>query len=141
MKRTCGLFYTNVSVSEPVRIDKWLWAARFYKTRSLATTAIEGGRVHVNGSRVKPSYKVKINDQLRVTRPAYKQDLVVLGISEKRGSATIAQTLYQETDESMAQRQMLSTQRKILNQNLPRSSKKPNKHERREIRKIIGKDD
>ena len=126
-------------MSELVRIDKWLWAARFYKTRSLATTAIEGGRVHVNGSRVKPSYKIKPNDQLRVTRPAYKQDIIVLAISDKRGPATTAQTLYQETDESLSRRQMLTAQRKILNQNLPGTGKKPNKHERKKIRKILGK--
>jgi ribosome-associated heat shock protein Hsp15 len=128
-------------VNELVRIDKWLWAARFYKTRSLAAAAVEGGHVHVNGSRVKPSYKIKIDDQLRVTRPAYKQDIIVIAMSDRRGSATIAQQLYQETRDSLEQREMLSAQRKILNQNLPRSAKKPNKHERRKIRKIIGKAD
>ena len=127
-------------MSELVRLDKWLWAARFYKTRSLATKAIEGGRVHVNGSRVKPSYKIKLNDQLRLTRPGHKQDIIVLAISDKRGPAAMAQILYRETDESLVQRQMLSAQRKILNQNLPTTSKKPNKHERRKIRKILGKD-
>ena len=95
----------------------------------------------MNGSRVKPSYKIKIDDQLRVTRPAYKQDIIVIAMSDRRGSATVAQQLYQETTESLEQREMLSAQRKILNQNLPRSVKKPNKHERRKIRKITGKAD
>ncbi|MEM7304746.1 MAG: S4 domain-containing protein, partial [Pseudomonadota bacterium] len=110
-------------------------------TRSLAATAVEGGHIHVNGSRVKPSYKVKIDDQLRVTRSAFKQEIIVRAISEKRGSASIAQKLYQETEDSLANREMLVTQRKILNQAMPRSAKKPNKHDRRKIRKIIGKTD
>ncbi|MEM8844939.1 MAG: S4 domain-containing protein [Pseudomonadota bacterium] len=122
-----------------VRIDKWLWAARFYKTRSLATSAVEGGRVHVNGVRVKPSYRLKINDEIRITRPAYKQDVIVIDLSEKRGPATEAQKLYQETEQSIVQREMNASQRKILNQSLPHSNKKPNKHERRKIRKMIGK--
>ena len=97
--------------------------------------------MHVNGSRVKPSHKLKVSDELRVTRPVFKQDVIVLAMSERRGSATEAQKLYQETEESIAQREMNAAQRKILNQSMPRATKKPNKHERRKIRKVIGKSD
>ena len=126
-------------MSELVRIDKWLWAARFYKTRSLATSAVEGGHVHVNGSRVKPSYRLKVNDKLRLTRSGFKQEVIVLAMSERRGSATEAQKLFLETEESITQREMHATQRKILSQTIPRSIKKPNKRERRKIRTIMGK--
>lgn len=122
-----------------VRIDKWLWAARFYKTRSLATNAVEGGRVHVNTQRVKASYRVKINDHVRVSKSSIKQDIIVLGLSDQRRSASEAQSLYKETEDSIAEREMNAMQRKIMNQGMPQSHKKPNKHERRKIRQITGK--
>lgn len=126
-------------MEESIRIDKWLWAARFYKTRSIATDAVEGGRVHVNGQRTKASYRVKIGDVVTLTKPVYKQEVMVRGINNQRRPASEAQTLYEETEESAAQRELLTAQRKILSQGLPRVFKKPNKHDRKKIREMIGK--
>ncbi len=77
-----------------VRIDRWLWAARFFKTRSAATEAVLGGRVHVNGARVKPAKDVRVGDRLELTIAGVRRDVVVLDVAEKRGSATVAATLY-----------------------------------------------
>jgi len=90
---------------EVVRIDKWLWAARFYKTRSAATDAVLGGRVHVNDARVKPSKEVKAGDVLEVKVGQLQWTVVVRGISAKRGPASVAATLYEETPESSAERE------------------------------------
>ena len=87
---------------EVVRIDKWLWAARFYKTRSAATDAVLGGRVHLNDARVKPSKEVKAGDVVEVKVGQLQWTVVVRGISAKRGSASVAATLYDETPESAA---------------------------------------
>ena len=122
-----------------VRIDKWLWAARFYKTRSMAASAVEGGRVHVNAQRVKPSYRMKLDDVVVMTKPQYKTEVIVLKLMDQRKSAKEAQALYRESEESIEQRELTATQRKILNQGMPRMEKKPGKHERRKIREMIGK--
>jgi|TARA_B110000977_G_scaffold152965_1_gene194313 ribosome-associated heat shock protein Hsp15 len=124
---------------ESTRIDKWLWAARFYKTRSMASKAVDGGRVHINGSRVKAAHKVKINDLVQISRDHVKQEFQVLGIAERRGAAAEAQLLYVESVDSVARREQVQLQRKILNQGIPQSVGKPNKHDRRRIREIIGK--
>jgi ribosome-associated heat shock protein Hsp15 len=87
---------------ERVRIDKWLWAARFFKTRSAATDAVLGGRVHVNGSRVKPSKEVGLEDMIEVTVETLKRTVQITGLSDKRGPARVAATLYDETPESVA---------------------------------------
>ena len=122
-----------------VRIDKWLWAARFYKTRSLATEAVEGGRVHVNSQHVKPSYRVKMDDCISVKKSSQRQDVRVLAITDKRAAASIAQTLYRETQASVERRELARVQRKILNQALPQHDSKPDKHARRRIRSMKGK--
>jgi ribosome-associated heat shock protein Hsp15 len=80
-----------------VRIDKWLWAARFYKTRSLATDAVLAGHVHVNGARVKPAKDVRVGDDVEVRIGTFTWSVAVTGLSDKRGSATVARTLYAET--------------------------------------------
>ena len=95
-----------------VRIDKWLWAARFYKTRSLATDAVAGGHVHVNGTRVKPAKEVHVGDRVEIRIGTTRWTVVVAGLSEKRGPARVAQALYEETEESRAERERLALQRK-----------------------------
>ncbi len=137
--RAAIVFSGNIFVEESLRIDKWLWAARFYKTRRLATNAVEGGRVHVNGQRIKASHRIKISDVVALSKQGYKQEVVVCGINKQRRPASEAQKLYRESEESVAQRELLAAQRKILNQGLPRTARKPNKNERKEIRKIMGK--
>lgn len=89
-----------------VRLDKWLWAARFFKTRSLATQAIDGGHVHLNDERAKPARLVKIGDRLQILNPGGQYQILVLALSEQRGPASVAQALYQETEASIAARQL-----------------------------------
>ncbi len=122
-----------------MRLDKWLWAARFYKTRSLATEAINGGKIHLNGFRAKPSKEVKINDLLRIRRSLTEMTIAVLAVSGKRGSATIAQALYAETDESIADRERLQALRKLSTPPDGFSDHKPDKRQRRKIIRFIGK--
>jgi ribosome-associated heat shock protein Hsp15 len=96
-----------------VRIDKWLWAARFFKTRSIATDAVNGGRVHVNGERAKPSKVVHVGDRLEITRGTERVLLIVAEVAEKRGPAAAAQALYDETDESREQRAQHALERRF----------------------------
>ncbi len=122
-----------------VRLDKWLWAARFYKTRSLATAAINGGKIHLNGNRAKPSKEVQTNDLLRIRRSTLEMTVKVISLSDKRGSATIAQALYAETAESSEAREHLQAQRKLSMPENGFSERKPDKRERRKIIRFIGK--
>jgi ribosome-associated heat shock protein Hsp15 len=96
-----------------VRVDKWLWAARFFKTRSLATEAVLGGRVHVNGSRVKPAKELRVGDQLVVTVGTVRRTVEVADLSEKRGPASMAATLYAETEDSIAAREQAALERRL----------------------------
>src|SRR4029077_3053552 len=98
---------------EQVRVDKWLWAARFFKTRSAATDAVLGGRVHVNGSRVKPSKEVGLDDMIEVTIETLKRTVQITGLSDKRGPARVAATLYAETPESVAAQEEHSLERRL----------------------------
>jgi len=98
---------------EGVRIDKWLWAARFFKTRSAATEAVLGGRVHVNDARVKPSKDVRVGDTVVVTVRTVRRTVAVTGLSERRGSAAVAATLYEETSESIAAREQAALERRL----------------------------
>jgi ribosome-associated heat shock protein Hsp15 len=100
-------------VTEAVRIDKWLWAARFFKTRSLATEAVLGGRVHVNDARVKPSKDVQVGDVVEVTIGALRRTVHVTGIADRRGSAQVAATLYAETPESVEARERFVVERRL----------------------------
>jgi ribosome-associated heat shock protein Hsp15 len=97
---------------EGVRIDKWLWAARFYKTRSLANDAVSGGRVHVNDARVKPSKEIRCGDTVVVTVGPVRRTVEVTGLSDRRGSAVVAATLYTETAESTTAREQAALERR-----------------------------
>ena len=127
------------NILQKIRVDKWLWAARFFKTRADAADAVNGGKVHVNGQRVKSSRPVQVGDQLEITRGQIHSVVNVVALNDKRGSAKVAQLLYQETPESIEERELKSQQRKLLNVSMPKSQGKPNKHQRRKIREISGK--
>jgi ribosome-associated heat shock protein Hsp15 len=124
----------NPTPSDKIRLDKWLWAARFYKTRALATDAVDGGKVKLNGQRTKPSHAVKVGDKLDIVIGDYAWQLTVMVLSDKRGSAPIAQTLYQEDSDSHARRQAQVAERKQLGQTHP--VRAPDKKDRREIAKL-----
>ena len=120
-----------------VRVDKWLWAARFYKTRSLAQTAVAGGKVRLNDDRVKVAKEVKIGDTLTIRIAEYEWVVAVTALSEKRGSAEIARTLYKETDDSIAKRvAQIADRRAQAGVWGEREGKgRPTKRERREVEK------
>jgi ribosome-associated heat shock protein Hsp15 len=98
---------------EQARVDKWLWAARFFKTRSAATTAVVGGRIHVNGARVKPSKEVRVGDTVEVTIRSVKRMVEVAGVSDKRGPAAAAAALYVEAPESISAREDAALDRRL----------------------------
>ena len=120
--------------STRTRIDKWLWAARFFKTRSLAKAAIESGHVHCQGQRIKVSRDVCVRMQLRIRQGFDYKTVDVLAISDVRGPASMAQLLYQETPESLAERAEQSAQRQAMN--LAHPDHRPNKKERRQIHRF-----
>ena len=122
------------------RLDRWLWAARFYKTRALASSAVSGGKVHLGGQRVKSSRSVKIDDCYEILRGVERFEVIVLQLCDKRGSAQIAQLLYRETEASKTLREHHSEQRKLAALARPQSEHKPNKQERRKIRSFTGKE-
>ena len=125
---------------ETVRIDKWLWAARFYKTRSLASQAVNGGHVALGGARVKPSREVRSGDQRVIRLDQLEYTVLVLAVSDKRGPATVARTLYAETEASVAKRERQQEERKALRQLAGQPDHRPDKHERRKIRQFLKKD-
>ncbi len=116
-----------------VRIDKWLWAARFYKTRSMAASAVNGGKVRLNGQRVKSSRQVSIGNEIQLTKGLYEYVIIVEGLSNKRGPARVAQTLYTETGDSIAKRQALRELNSQLRKDLEAPKGRPDKHQRREL--------
>lgn len=118
-----------------VRVDKWLWATRFFKTRQMATDAVTGGHVQLNGDRVKPGRKIAIGDQLKVTKAGMTWLLTVEGLVEKRVSAKLAQTLYVESAESMAARNEYQEQRR-MNVVTPAPRTKPDKRQRRQLSRV-----
>lgn len=115
------------------RLDKWLWAARFFKTRALASEAVSGGKVHLNGSRVKPGRVVKAGDQLHITKGQLEYQLVVKALNPKRRPAKEAVLLYEESTESIAAREQRMGEIKILNAQMPFIEKRPSKKDRRQI--------
>jgi ribosome-associated heat shock protein Hsp15 len=118
---------------ERVRIDKWLWAARFFKTRSEASQAVVGGRVHLNGVRVKPAKEVAIGDTIEITQRTYKRTVHVAGLSDRRGPATVAATLYEETPESLAAREQASLERRLARPIGADLDERPTKRDRRRL--------
>lgn len=118
---------------ERTRLDKWLWAARFFKHRTLATDAVEGGKIQLNNLRVKPAKDVKIGDRVDIQIDETHFTVVVTGIAEKRGSATVAQTLYRETPESIAAREQAREQRKLAATPGADLHGRPTKRDRRRI--------
>lgn len=119
-----------------VRIDKWLWAARFFKTRSMATEAVDGGKVRLNGERIKPARAVKTGDLLAIDNGSTEWEVVVDGLSETRGSASVAQTLYRETERSVAERQKKAEQRKLFREPGESIKGRPTKRDRRQLEKL-----
>ncbi len=118
---------------ERVRIDKWLWAARFFKTRSVAAAAVVGGRVHVNGLRAKPSKDVRVGDTVEVTIGAVRRTVQVTGVSDRRGPASVAATLYGETAESVAARERHALERRLARPLGADLGSRPTKLDRRRL--------
>ena len=124
---------------ESMRIDKWLWAARFFKTRSMAKQAIEGGKVHHQNERVKVSKEIRLGMEITIQQGWDKKTVVVKALSEVRGPAPVAQLLYDETQLSVARRELLAAQRKM--NNLARPDHRPSKKDRRQIHKFKQEND
>jgi ribosome-associated heat shock protein Hsp15 len=122
------------------RIDKWLWAARFYKTRSLAAAAIEGGKVQVNGERVKRAKPLQVGDEVRIRQGPYEHQVVVRELSDRRGPATQAAALYEEKASSRAAREALALQLKSLHSAFAPERGRPTKKDRREINRLKGRE-
>ncbi|SAL11991.1 RNA-binding S4 domain-containing protein [Caballeronia humi] len=123
-----------------LRIDKWLWAARFFKTRSLASDAVEKGRARINGANVKPSKDVRVGDIVEIDIDRLIWQVEVLGICDVRGPATVAQTLYAETQDGREKRQAETERRKTYREPAAGLQGRPTKRDRRTIDKISGPD-
>jgi ribosome-associated heat shock protein Hsp15 len=123
-----------------LRVDRWLWCTRLFKSRSLAAEAVAGGKVHVNGRRVKPAQPVRVGDTLTVTRPGFVFECQVLALPERRGAAPVAQACYQESDQARAAREKFGEQSRLAAAFAPRSLERPDKHGRRELRRLRGRD-
>lgn len=116
-----------------VRVDKWLWAARFFKTRRLAADAVKGGKVSVDGVTAKPAKEVRPGQTLVVTKGAYQFEVVVEGLADTRGPASVAETLYRETEASAARREQVRAQHRSIAVSVPRADHRPDRRDRREL--------
>ena len=116
-----------------VRLDKWLWAARFFKTRSLASEAVDTGKVKVGGERVKPARSLRVGDELAIDNGAEVWEVAVLGLSDKRGAAPVARLLYAETPASIARREQLAEERKLFREPGSTIKGRPTKRDRRQL--------
>jgi ribosome-associated heat shock protein Hsp15 len=119
-----------------LRVDKWLWAARFFKTRSIAKTAIEGGKVHLSGQRVKVSREICVGEKLVIKQGWDEREIVVKALSDKRGPASVAQMLYAETDASIARKEREAQARESAGGAVARPTNKPGKHERKALERL-----
>jgi ribosome-associated heat shock protein Hsp15 len=122
----------------PVRIDKWLWASRFFKTRALASKACDLGRIQSNNKEAKPAREVRVGDTLRIRNEGGEFEIAVLGLSEMRGPAAVAQTLYRETDAGKAARLKAAEERKAMQEFAPLPERRPSKRDRRRIIQFRG---
>ncbi|MCQ8880149.1 ribosome-associated heat shock protein Hsp15 [Pseudoalteromonas shioyasakiensis] len=127
---------TSTDETINVRLDKWLWAARFYKTRAIARDMVQGGKVHYNGQRTKPSKIVELGAQIKLAQGVDEKTITVLKIVEKRAGAPIAQTLYQELQASIEKREANAIARKNNSFFAPHPERKPDKKQRRELLKM-----
>ncbi len=125
--------------NEKTRLDKWLWAARFFKTRSLAAKAVSGGHVRLNGNRIKPARAVLGGDTLYIRRGELEFTVLVLAVSSRRGPAVIARTLYEETQKSIIDREESREERKLFRIPAARPERRPDKRDRRKIREFLRK--
>ncbi|MGI8466257.1 ribosome-associated heat shock protein Hsp15 [Pectobacterium punjabense] len=121
---------------DAVRLDKWLWAARFYKTRAIAREMIDGGKVHYNGQRGKPSKQVELNAEIKLRQGNDERTVIVSAVSGQRRSATEAQALYQETAASIEKREKVAQARKMNALTMPHPDRRPDKKERRDLIKF-----
>lgn len=133
---SCGQIAGGMSKDEKdsVRLDKWLWAARFFKTRSMAHDAIEGGKVYVDNLRAKPSRSVSVGDEVMVTTPRGRYEITVEAVSSQRGSASIAAKLYREKDESKQRREEVAEMHRLARNAAP--EERPNSQDRKLLRRI-----
>lgn len=122
--------------TDGIRLDKWLWAARFYKTRAAAREMIEGGKVHYNGQRSKPSKLVEVAAELTLRQGNDERTVVIQALSDKRGPATEAQQLYRETEQSIEKREKVALARKMNALSMPHPDRRPDKKERRDLMKF-----
>lgn len=120
-------------MEDGVRLDRWLWAARFFKTRRLAVEAVQGGKVDVQGARAKPSRAVRPGDRMTITKGEQRFEVVVLEVAEQRGPAKVAQTLYEETEESRRRRDREAERRRTSGAKMPQPGQRPDKHSRRRL--------
>jgi len=128
---------TPVETQDKVRLDKWLWAARFYKTRGLASRAISGGKVHLNQQRIKPSKIINLDQEVSISIGQQQRTVIIKLISNQRGPAPIAQQLYIETEDSIQERQQQQEKRRLDPCIDPAAHKRPNKKQRRQIHRFI----
>ncbi len=126
---------------DTIRFDKWLWAARLFKTRSLAADAVERGQVRINDQRIKPARIARLGDQVVVQRSDERIEFVVRGLSGVRGPAAVAQQLYEETPESRARREQASVQRRLARDPAAMIKGRPSKRDARALRRVTGKTD
>ena len=124
-----------------VRLDKWLWAARFFKTRSIAREAVSGGKVHLNGNRAKPGRTLNTGDELRIQRGEEEYTITIIELSVRRGPAVVARTLYEESEENRNRREKLAEERKLEHQKSATRVRRPDKRERRKIVRFKNKFD
>jgi ribosome-associated heat shock protein Hsp15 len=124
-----------------VRLDKWLWAARFFKTRSIAREAVSGGKVHLNGNRAKPGRTLNIGDELRIQRGTEEFTITVVELTGARGPANIARTLYAESEDNRLKREKLAEEHKLAREQDASRERRPDKRQRRDLVRFKNKFD